>query len=199
VFTEFGKSIKHGTIYRGLLLLSGTAVCLLLVWERAHTIGKELIITPDFINVNANWSTLIWARVRFVLGSKRQGCGVELRLGGDTCLCPALPRFDHRHGQQGVHTHSREIRSSVQDHYDECTFVYKCYARNGDTMHVSTKLFMNVNKVLQLGFYSRSYIASYGCCVSWCGSSNPRTINFIDVRYQFPAPIIPRPLLRIQL
>jgi hypothetical protein len=166
VSTEFGKSIKHGTIFRGLRMLSGSAVCLLLVWERAHTIGKELIITPDFINVNANWSTLTWARVRFVPGIKHQRCGVELQLGGVTCLSSALPRFDHRHGQQRVHTHSREIRSSVQDHYDECTFVCKCYARNGDTLHVSTKLFMNVNKVLQLGFYSRSYIASYGCCVS---------------------------------
>ena len=52
--TEFWKSIKHGTIFRGLRLISGTAVCLLLVWERAHTIGKGLVFTPDFININAN-------------------------------------------------------------------------------------------------------------------------------------------------
>jgi hypothetical protein len=54
VSTEFWKSIKHGTIFRGLRLISGTAVRLLLVWERAHTIGKGLIITPDFNNVTAN-------------------------------------------------------------------------------------------------------------------------------------------------
>jgi hypothetical protein len=52
--TEFWKPIKHGTILRGLRLFCGTAVCLLLVWERAHTIGKGLIFTPYFINVNAN-------------------------------------------------------------------------------------------------------------------------------------------------
>ena len=54
VSTEFWKSIKHGTIFRGLRLFSGTAICLLLVWGRAHTIGKGLIFIPDFINVNAN-------------------------------------------------------------------------------------------------------------------------------------------------
>lgn len=54
VSTEFWKFIEHDTILRGLRVISGTAVCLLLVWERAYTIGKGLIITPDFINVNAN-------------------------------------------------------------------------------------------------------------------------------------------------
>jgi hypothetical protein len=54
VSTEFGKYIKHGTIFRGLRLFSATAVCLLLVWERAHTIGKGLIFTTDFINENVN-------------------------------------------------------------------------------------------------------------------------------------------------
>jgi len=54
VSTEFWKFIKHGTIFRGLRLISGTAVCVLLVWERAHTIGKRLIFIPDFFNINAN-------------------------------------------------------------------------------------------------------------------------------------------------
>ena len=52
--TEFWKFVEHGTIFRGLRLISGAAVCLLLVWERAYTFGKGLIITPDFINVNAS-------------------------------------------------------------------------------------------------------------------------------------------------
>lgn len=126
--TEFWKSIKHGTMFRGLRLISGTAVRILLVWERAHTSGKGPITTLDFTNINANQPTRIWTYTPFVLGRERERRGLELRLGGDVCFYPALSRVYHRHGQQRVHPHSREICFSVQDHNAKCTFTCKYYA-----------------------------------------------------------------------
>jgi hypothetical protein len=42
-----------------------------------------------------------------------------VRLGGHTCVFPALSAFHYHHSQQGVHTHGWEICSGVQHDHDE--------------------------------------------------------------------------------
>jgi len=82
----------------------------------------HVIAVPIAANLHR---TVFYVSVYFCAGRGRARSRLGLWMGWICSLISALPHFHHHFNQQGIHIHSREICSCIEENHDECTYTFQ--------------------------------------------------------------------------